>query len=147
MDSDVLVAILSHHGGNLEAAVISMLDVSDDAPRDEFDALEAQVSRRAQEELDAEVAKVLDKELREEEARTRQHDPAAVAARTLERELASAKQQLERTHASAKKLWQKVLHATKERREAPSHTHSTRLRLAHRGHRDASAASGLALLR
>lgn len=87
IEADVLGVMLSHHNGDIEAAVATLLDTV--SPMDEKASaraaqleLDAEFAQRAQHDIDAEVAGALQKQLQEEEDQRKEHEfgSRAVAA-------------------------------------------------------------------
>ena len=86
MESDVLAAVLTHHSGNVEAAVVTLLDLASDGPSPGAEAddpneaqidLDAQMAALAQEEMDEETARALALAFKDEADRAQAAQAAA----------------------------------------------------------------------
>ena len=112
IEADCLEAMLSFHAGDVEAAVMAILDVPADAPPSQEDA-DASVARAMQTEIDEELARAVQKQMEDEDAARRQQEPGVRAAAAVESAAAKAKALMQRAMRPLSARGRSGTHATR----------------------------------
>ena len=118
IEADVLASVLAAFNGDVEAAVVSLLETQEAPPSQEDQ--DVAFARALQQEMDEQVAHAVQKEMQDEAAAKRAAEPTVREAVSIEKAAASAA-------SMTKSLTSKLLRPMSARRSASTSSHGARL--------------------